>query len=97
MKITKRILILLILVLVIVLLSNMVGCSKAFWALQYKGMRNLYERDYGKWSWEKRYGAIEYMGLAAALGGEEFDWLDLPVEKIKVDDAAGVTPTCGDH
>ena len=91
MKITKQFLVLLILVLVIVPLFNIGGCGQHNWANQYKVTKQIYKAKYGDWTWEKRYKTMRIMELQAMLGGEEFNWLDLPVEKIQVTDTPGET------
>ena len=95
MKVTKRFMILLILILVIVPLFNIGGCKKT-WAGVHTVLKNGYEKKYADWNWEQRYAAAELLNISAYYGDVEFSWLDLPVEKIKVDDAVSTTP-CGDH
>jgi hypothetical protein len=88
MKIKRRFLVLFILVLVIVPLFNMGGCYEGAASI-HKKLKKQYEEDYGTWNWEKRFNMMVALDITAALGDVEFNWLDLPVEKIQVNDSAG--------
>jgi hypothetical protein len=84
----------LLIVAIVILALTIGGCVKPDEA--YKTMRGLYERNYANWSWEKRFEAALDIELSAIIAGIEFSWLDLPYEKIQVNDAAGGTSTCTD-
>jgi hypothetical protein len=94
---SKKLLMALLLIVIVIPVFTMGGCpyNNDF---SNESLLKDYNKNYAKWSWQERYQHAVLIEPAAMLEQVEFSWLDLPVDKIEVTDAAsGSTGACSDH